>query len=158
MVQTGDLIRELTQEEVGFLRLVTRIINLLIGSATPSAGKSENVSTNEVGEIINGFDGIELSNVYGVEVPGADGRAGHGPRCASPDQVNDLDWDRFATYVNSELPAYARPVFVGIQNDMDVTGTFKMVKGDLRRESYDITAITDPALCPETRGESLRTA
>ena len=60
------------------------------------------------------------------------------------DDVNDLDWERFATYVNSELPAYARPVFVRIQNDMDVTGTFKMVKGDLRRESYDITAITDP--------------
>ena len=45
--------------------------------------KSENVSTNEVGEIVNGFDGIKFCNVYGVEVPGADGRgpgveAGHG--------------------------------------------------------------------------------
>ena len=139
---TGDLIRELTQEEVGFAlgyahyQFVDRVGDTF-------RWKSENVSTNEVGEIINGFDGIELSNVYGVEVPGADGRAGMvAVRLA--DHVNDLDWDRFATYVNSELPAYARAVFVRIQNDMDVTGTFKMVKGDLRRESYDITAITDP--------------
>ena len=29
--------------------------------------KSENVSTNEVGEIINGFDQIQFCNVYGVE-------------------------------------------------------------------------------------------
>ena len=38
--------------------------------------KSENVSTNEVGEIINGFDQIKFCNVYGVEIPGTDGRAG----------------------------------------------------------------------------------
>ena len=59
--------------------------------------KSENVSTNEVGEIINGFGGIQFCNVYGVEVPGADGRAGmaaltpqarpRGPRCRSPSRA-----------------------------------------------------------------------
>ncbi len=38
--------------------------------------KGENCSTNEVGEIINGHDDVEVCNVYGVEVPGTDGRAG----------------------------------------------------------------------------------
>ena len=38
--------------------------------------KSENVSTNEVGEIINGFDQIQFCNVYGVEIPKTDGKAG----------------------------------------------------------------------------------
>ncbi|MEC8834358.1 MAG: long-chain-acyl-CoA synthetase, partial [Pseudomonadota bacterium] len=139
---TGDLIRELTQEEVGFAlgyahyQFVDRVGDTF-------RWKSENVSTNEVGEIINGFAAIELSNVYGVEVPGADGRAGMvAVRLA--DHADDLDWERFAAYVNSELPAYARPVFVRVQKDMDVTGTFKMVKGDLRRDAYDLGAITDP--------------
>lgn len=139
---TGDLIRELTQEEVGFAlgyahyQFVDRVGDTF-------RWKSENVSTNEVGEIINGFAAIELSNVYGVEVPGADGRAGMvAVRLA--DHAHDLDWESFAAYVNSELPAYARPVFVRVQKDMDVTGTFKMVKGDLRREAYDLGAIADP--------------
>ncbi|MEM9622471.1 MAG: long-chain-acyl-CoA synthetase, partial [Pseudomonadota bacterium] len=38
--------------------------------------KSENVSTNEVGEIINGFPQVKFCNIYGVEIPGADGKAG----------------------------------------------------------------------------------
>ena len=38
--------------------------------------KGENVSTNEVAEALNLADGVLESNVYGVEVPGADGRAG----------------------------------------------------------------------------------
>ena len=38
--------------------------------------KGENVSTNEVGEIINDFGAIQLSNVYGVQIPGTDERAG----------------------------------------------------------------------------------
>jgi len=50
----------------------------------------------------------------------------------------------FAEYARRELPSFARPVFVRVQADIDVTGTFKMVKGDLKREGYDVTAIDDP--------------
>jgi citronellyl-CoA synthetase len=102
--------------------------------------KSENVSTNEVGEIINGFEQINFSNVYGVEVPGTDGRAGMAA-LALADDVNGLDLKEFADYVNRELPSYARPVFLRIQTDIDVTGTFKMVKGDLKKQGYDIDQI-----------------
>ena len=49
----------------------------------------------------------------------------------------------FSTYVNEHLPAYARPVFLRVQNEIDVTGTFKMVKGDLRKEAYDLKQIQD---------------
>jgi fatty-acyl-CoA synthase len=38
--------------------------------------KGENVSTNEVGDVCMRHQGVELASVYGVEVPGADGRAG----------------------------------------------------------------------------------
>ena len=104
--------------------------------------KSENVSTNEVGEIINGFDQIKFCNVYGVEIPGTDGRAGMAA-VTLQDGVTVLDVDAFSTFMRSELPAYAVPLFVRIQPDIDVTGTFKMVKGDLRKQAYDIRSFDD---------------
>ncbi|MDC1327798.1 long-chain-acyl-CoA synthetase [Pseudomonadales bacterium] len=104
--------------------------------------KSENVSTNEVGEIINGFDQIKFCNVYGVEIPGTDGRAGMAA-VTLQDGVAELDVDAFSTFLRSELPAYAVPLFVRIQPAIDVTGTFKMVKGDLRKQAYDIRSFDD---------------
>lgn len=105
--------------------------------------RSENVSTNEVGEIINGFDQIKFCNVYGVEVPGADGRAGMAAITLA-EGVDSLDMARFSAYIGESLPAYARPVFLRIQPDIDVTGTFKMVKGDLRKQAYDLQQVEDP--------------
>jgi citronellyl-CoA synthetase len=105
--------------------------------------KSENVSTNEVGELLNGFSQVKFCNVYGVEVPGADGRAGMAALTLE-DEVTDLDIDAFSSYVAEALPAYARPVFLRIQPDIDVTGTFKMVKGDLRKQAYSLEQVQDP--------------
>lgn len=105
--------------------------------------KSENVSTNEVGEIINGHPQINFCNVYGVEVPGADGRAGMAALTLLED-AGDFDVAGFSTYVREQLPAYAQPVFLRIKRDMDVTGTMKMVKGDLRKEAYDIAQVDEP--------------
>jgi citronellyl-CoA synthetase len=105
--------------------------------------KSENVSTNEVGEIINGFEQIKFCNVYGVEIPKADGRAGMAAITLA-EGVAELDLGAFSKYVHSELPAYAVPIFLRIQPDIDVTGTFKMLKGDLREQAYDISKFSDP--------------
>jgi citronellyl-CoA synthetase len=105
--------------------------------------KSENVSTNEVGEIINGFDQIKFCNVFGVEIPGADGRAGMASLTLNED-VKVLDLERFSTFVREALPSYAVPVFLRIDEDIDVTGTFKMLKGDLRKQGYDIEQIGGP--------------
>jgi len=107
--------------------------------------KSENVSTNEVGEIIAGFPQVKFCNVYGVNVPGADGRAGMAA-ITLVKGAGELDLDSFSSYVNKHLPAYARPVFVRIEPDVDVTGTYKMVKGRLKEEGYDPTRITDALL------------
>ena len=111
--------------------------------------KSENVSTNEVGEIINGFDQIKFCNVFGVEIPGADGRAGMAA-VTLQDGVAALDLEAFSTFLRSSLPPYAVPLFVRIQPDIDVTGTFKMVKGELRKQAYDVRSFEDPvfALLP----------
>ena len=105
--------------------------------------KGENVSTNEVGEIINGFPQVRISNVYGVTVPGADGRAGMAALALEPD-VEQLDLEGFSDHVVSRLPSYARPVFLRIESEIDVTGTFKMVKGALREQGYDPDKVSDP--------------
>ena len=105
--------------------------------------KSENVSTTEVGEIINGHPQVQLCNVYGVEVANTDGRAGMAALVLESG-ANSLDLEDFSAYVNRELPTYARPVFLRLQPHLDVTGTFKMVKGNLKKEGYDIDAVTDP--------------
>ena len=104
--------------------------------------KSENVSTNEVGEIINGHPQVALCNVYGVEVPKADGRAGMAALTLA-EGVKELDLENFSEYINRELPPYARPVFLRVLTEMDTTGTFKLVKGDLRKQGYDLDQIAD---------------
>ena len=105
--------------------------------------KAENVSTNEVGEIINGFDQIKFCNIYGVEIPNADGRAGMAAITLN-DDVTELDLARFSTFVAEELPSYAIPIFLRIQPDIEVTGTFKMLKGELRKQGYDKSQTQDP--------------
>lgn len=115
--------------------------------------KSENVSTNEVGEIINGHSQIDICNVYGVEIPKADGRAGMASLVLTAG-VNALDADSFSAHVNEHLPAYARPVFLRIQRELDTTGTFKMVKGELRKQGYDLEQVTDPIYVLKPRSDT----
>jgi fatty-acyl-CoA synthase len=101
--------------------------------------KGENVATCEVSQAICGFPGITDANVYGVAVPGTDGRAG----MASIVTAEALDLDAFRTHLSHSLPDYARPVFLRVRNSLDVTGTFKHTKHTLVREGYDPAAIRD---------------
>lgn len=105
--------------------------------------RSENVSTNEVGEILNGFEDIAMSNVFGVQIPGSEGRAGMAAVSLN-DGIDELNVDTFSEYVQSNLPSFARPVFVRVQPAQEVTGTFKMVKKDLREQAYDLNVVEDP--------------
>lgn len=114
--------------------------------------KSENVSTNEVGEIINGHPAVKICNVYGVEVPGADGRAGMAAITLEAGQ--QFDPVEFAGFVQKQLPAFARPVFVRVQPDLEVTGTFKLMKTELRKTGYDITATDDPIFVMKPRSDT----
>lgn len=95
--------------------------------------KGENVSTNEVAEILNACPGILESNVYGVQVPGKEGRCG----MASLNVSEQFDIARLASFVVDKMPGYQRPYFVRVQRDMRVTGTFKHQKVDYRKEGFD---------------------
>ncbi len=75
------------------------------------------------------LDGV----VYGVSVPGADGRAG-----AAALVVNaDFDLAAFRAEVAQRLPPYARPVFLRILTKLEATGTFKPRKQELLQAGFD---------------------
>jgi fatty-acyl-CoA synthase len=103
--------------------------------------KGQNVATSEVAEAICAFPGVEEANVYGVTVPGADGRAGMAALVAR----SPLDLAALRAHLAAHLPDYARPRFLRLRREMDLTATFKHTKRDLVRQGYDPDA-TDDAL------------
>ena len=54
-----------------------------------------------------------------------------------------LDLAAFREHVNRRLPEYARPLFLRIRSEMEVTSTHKYRKADLVREAYDPGATGD---------------
>jgi fatty-acyl-CoA synthase len=122
-VRTGDLMRK---DEKGFFYFSDRIGDTF-------RWKGENVATSEVAEAICAFRGVKLANVYGVAIPATEGRAG----MATLVTDDELDLPEFREHLINRLPHYARPVFLRIRNEMDVTGTFKYTKADFVRQGYD---------------------
>ena len=109
--------------------------------------KSENVSTNEIGELINNFDDIIFTNVYGVEIPGADGRAGMAAIVLRDDvQLKDLDLQAFSDHIVKNLPSYSRPIFIRVLKDLPTTTTHKLQKNELRDNAYHLEKVTDDLL------------
>ena len=53
-------------------------------------------------------------------------------------------WPPFATISTQQLPDYARPVFLRLRSDIEMTSTFKTKKIDLVQEGFDPRAINDP--------------
>ncbi|KAG0260588.1 hypothetical protein BG011_001806 [Mortierella polycephala] len=104
--------------------------------------KSENVSTAEVSEVLSEYpDCIEV-NIYGVEIPGHDGRAG----MAAIVSKETMDWDLFAKYALKNLPKYSVPIFIRKVPHMEITGTFKQRKVELVNEGMDPAKIKDDML------------
>ncbi|HMN51637.1 MAG TPA: long-chain-acyl-CoA synthetase [Xanthobacteraceae bacterium] len=127
--RTGDLLR---QDAKGYFYFVDRIGDTF-------RWKGENVSTNEVAEAFTVFPGIDEATVYGVPVKGYDGKAGMIALVAQ----HGVDFSALRSHVSKSLPEYARPIFVRLRRELDVTGTFKQRKVDLVKEGFDPAAIKD---------------
>jgi fatty-acyl-CoA synthase len=129
--RTGDLIRK----EGFYYYFVDRIGDTF-------RWKGENVSTTQVSETVSTFAGISECNVYGVEVPGQDGRA---CMCSVvlDKKARDFDWAAVHAHCAAELPSYAIPRFFRVQTGLAATGTFKHQKVALRKEGCDPTLVKD---------------
>ncbi|XP_038072811.1 very long-chain acyl-CoA synthetase-like [Patiria miniata] len=110
--------------------------------------KGENVATTEVAQVVNSFPGVRETNVYGVQVPGHDGKAG----MAAINLTHEYQLNPKSLYdhVVRSLPLYACPKFLRIMSEMQITGTFKHKKTDLAREGFDPNVISDPLFFMDT--------
>lgn len=102
--------------------------------------KGENVSTNDVQAVLCKHPMVKEANVYGVQIDGHDGRAG-----AAALLVEDgFDIDGFAAHVNEVLPAYSRPLFIRIEEELPMTGSYKYLKTTVKREGFSPEEIATP--------------
>ena len=127
--RTGDLMR---RDRAGFFYFVDRIGDTF-------RWKGENVSTGEVEEAIAACPGVAEVVVYGVPVPGTEGRAG----MAALVPADGFDLALLHRHLAERLPDYARPVFLRLCGDIGTTGTFKPQKQALAADGYDPAAIDD---------------
>jgi fatty-acyl-CoA synthase len=138
--RTGDLMR---QDKDGYFYFIDRIGDTF-------RWKGENVSTGEVAERLAHVPGVQEVNVYGVQVGKLDGRAGMASLVVDP----TFKIDELADFVDREMPAYARPLFVRLQPHIETTGTFKYRKMDLVADGFDPAKVKDPIYfrSPENKG------
>jgi len=137
--RTGDLMR---RDERGFYYFVDRV-------GETYRWKGENVSTAEVLTAVTASRGVIDAVVYGVSVPGTDGRAG-----AAALKVNaEFDLAAFRAEVALRLPPYARPVFLRIVSTLEATATFKPRKQELVQAGFDPGRMSDPLYFDDTRSQ-----
>lgn len=136
-MRSGDLFR---RDSEGYYYFVDRVGDTF-------RWKSENVSTMEVANALDAAQGVETITVYGVTIPGNEGRAGMATVVMQPGKR--FDPVAFYRLASSRLPSYAVPVFVRVSEQTDITPTFKLRKVDLQKLGYrqtsdDTVWVADP--------------
>lgn len=128
--RTGDLMKK---DKDGYIFFVDRIGDTF-------RWKGENVSTNEVGEALSRVDGVKTANVYGVHIPGTDGKAG----MAAITAEGEVDFAGLYKSLSEKLPSYAIPIFIRVQPEAETTGTFKYRKVELVADGFDPDKVDEP--------------
>lgn len=141
-VNTGDV---LAMDGEGFLYFRDRLGDTF-------RWKGENVSTREVEGVLSRADGLEEVNVYGVPVPGCEGKVGMAAVRLAPGRT--LDGPALYRHVRASLPSYAVPRFLRIQDRLELTNTFKHVKSRLVREGFDVDVVADRLFVLDHRAQA----
>ncbi|ARN83573.1 long-chain-acyl-CoA synthetase [Methylocystis bryophila] len=129
-MRSGDLMRK---DARGFFYFVDRIGDTF-------RWKGENVSTQEVAEVLLGCPNVNDVIVYGVEAPSYEGRAGMAALAVG----RDFDLSVLRAIMDEQLPGYARPLFLRLTDRLDFTETFKLKKRSLMEQGFDPSKIDDP--------------
>lgn len=112
--------------------------------------KAENVSTAEVADSLSKHPDVEEANVYGVQVPHHDGRAG----CAAvilksaTTSPSASTLKSIAEHAQKNLPGFAVPLWLRVTKQMHTTGTNKQQKHLFQRDGINAAAV-------EKEGDSL---
>jgi acyl-CoA synthetase (AMP-forming)/AMP-acid ligase II len=104
--------------------------------------KGENVSTQEVENILDSHESILMSAVYGVEMPKHEGKAGMA--AIKFDPAFGFKPAVISRFVKQVLPKYSIPIFIRIRENLEVTGSNKIRKSNLRKKGYNIKQIKEP--------------
>ena len=126
--RSGDLMRK---DSAGYFYFVDRLGDTF-------RWKGENVAAAEVANVFNACPGVEDAVVFGVAIPGHDGRAG----MAAVSGVGEPELREICSTLAASLPLYARPVFLRLCGAIERTGTFKLRKEHLAKQGY--AAAADP--------------
>ena len=140
--RTGDLLR---RDKLGYFYFIDRVGDTF-------RRKGENVATSEVSEHLTTFPGVREANVYGVPVPGVEGKVGMVSLIV--DDPARFDFKAFYRHCAATLAEYARPVFLRFPRALDVTGTFKQRKVGFVAEGFDPARTTDPLYVINTATET----
>ena len=135
--RTGDLMR---RNAAGFYYFVDRL-------GETFRWKGENVSTAEVLGALTAAPHVLDGVVFGIGVPGTEGRAGMAALVVD----EHFDVGLFRAHVAAQLPVYARPVFLRLVPALDLTATFKPRKLELVRDGYDPAQVSDPLFVDDAR-------
>ncbi|CAG2122336.1 unnamed protein product, partial [Medioppia subpectinata] len=95
--------------------------------------KGENVSTTDVEAVIQSTLNHKDCTVFGVTVGQSEGKAGMAVINANP---NEIDLQELAQQLSRRLPSYAIPLFIKLTADIEVTGTFKLIKYKLQNMGF----------------------
>ncbi|MFP5357111.1 MAG: long-chain-acyl-CoA synthetase [Gammaproteobacteria bacterium] len=128
---TGDLVRDQGYRHIQFVDRVGDTFRW----------KGENVATSEVEAVLTRHPDVEQAVVYGVTVPGQEGRAG---MAALTLRTPGLDTAGLAAFLRESLPPYAVPCFLRLQREPQTTSTFKYRKVELKREGFDPARVQEP--------------
>lgn len=141
---TGDLMRDIGFKHAQFVDRVGDTFRW----------KGENVSTTEVENILSDHESVGEAIVYGVEINGTNGRAGMAALTAAEGyQLDAQGCTEMLEYLKAELPHYAVPVFIRVQQVVEQTGTFKYSKNKLKEIAFNPSE-TDEAIYVCLPGES----
>jgi len=134
--RTGDIVRRDQESRIYFADRIGDTFRW----------KSENVSTAEVAQVVGLHPAILESNVYGVELPHHEGRAGCAAVIFKDGIPNSEVLRSLAGHVKAGLPRYALPLFLRVVKGdaLQATGTNKQQKHNLRSDGVNPEKIGDP--------------
>ncbi len=117
------------------------IINLPQYSVGIGGGVLSEAKT-EVENIVTKFDQVLISTVYGVEIPGTEGRAGM-VAIVPKTLVEDFNLKELTDLLTQNLPPYGVPIFLRFKPELKTTATFKLKKVKLKKDGFDLEKIDD---------------